>query len=91
MFFFLPLLQSIFPGGLEDKESACNVGDTSLIFPGQEDLLEKEMATHSSILAWRIPMNRGAWQATAMVVHSSRKDFLNEWVFFRKLVEKHVS
>ena len=23
--------------------------------PGQEDLLEKEMATHSSILAWRIP------------------------------------
>ena len=26
--------------------------------------LEKEMATHSSILAWRIPMDRGAWQAT---------------------------
>jgi len=25
--------------------------------------LEKEMATHSSILAWRIPMDRGAWQA----------------------------
>ena len=31
---------------------------------GWEDALEKEMATHSSILAWRIPMNRGAWQAT---------------------------
>ena len=30
----------------------------------QEDALEKEMATHSSILAWRIPMDRGAWQAT---------------------------
>ena len=29
---------------------------------GQEDPLEKEMATHSSILAWRIPMDRGAWQ-----------------------------
>ena len=26
--------------------------------------LEKEMATHSTILAWRIPMNRGAWWAT---------------------------
>ena len=26
-----------------------------LIFLGQEDLLQKEMATHSSILAWRIP------------------------------------
>ena len=31
----------------------------------QEDLLEKEMATRSSILAWRNPMNRRAWRATA--------------------------
>ena len=30
----------------------------------QEDPLEKEMATHSRILAWRIPVDRGAWQAT---------------------------
>ena len=30
---------------------------------GWEDLLEKGMATYSSILAWRIPMDRGAWQA----------------------------
>ena len=30
----------------------------------QEDPLEKEMATYSSILAWEIPCNRGAWQAT---------------------------
>ena len=28
---------------------------------GWEDLLEKEMETHSSILAWRIPMGRRAW------------------------------
>ena len=28
---------------------------------GCEDLLEKEMATHSSILAWRIPTDGGAW------------------------------
>ena len=27
----------------------------------QEDLLEKEMATHSSILAWKNPMDGGAW------------------------------
>ena len=27
----------------------------------QEDPLERRMATHSSILAWRIPMDRGAW------------------------------
>ena len=31
---------------------------------GQEDPLEKEMATHSSILAWRIPRTEGTWQAT---------------------------
>ena len=31
---------------------------------GWEDPLEEGMATHSSILAWRIPMDRGAWWAT---------------------------
>ena len=36
--------------GSADKESACNVGDL-----GWEDRLEKGKATHSSILAWRIP------------------------------------
>ena len=36
---------------------------------GQEDILEKEMATHSSILAWEIPQTeRGSWQATVYVV-----------------------
>ena len=29
---------------------------------GQEDPVEEGMTTHSSILAWRIPMDRGAWQ-----------------------------
>ena len=31
---------------------------------GWEDPLQEGMATHSSILAWRIPMDRGAWRAT---------------------------
>ena len=31
---------------------------------GREAPLEEGMATHSSILAWRIPMDGGAWQAT---------------------------
>ena len=30
----------------------------------QDNPLEAGMATHSSILAWRIPMDRGAWRAT---------------------------
>ena len=33
-------------------------------FLGWEDPLEEGMAIHSSILPWRIPMDRGAWQAT---------------------------
>ena len=39
---------------------------------GQEDPLEKEVATHSSILAWEIPMNRGAWWAMVHGVAKSR-------------------
>ena len=39
---------------------------------GREDPLEEAMATHSSILAWRIPMDRGAWWATVHWVTESR-------------------
>ena len=42
-----------FPDGSDGKESACNVRDWVQSL-GREDPLEKEMATHSSILAWRI-------------------------------------
>ena len=58
-----------FPGDSVKKESACDVGDLDSI-PGWEDPLEKEMATHSSMLAWRIPMDRGALQA---IVHGVTK------------------
>ena len=37
---------------------------------GWEDTLEEGMATHSNILAWRIPMDQVAWQAT---VHGSQR------------------
>ena len=37
---------------------------------GWEDPLEENMATHPSVLAWRIPMDRGAWKAA---VHSVAK------------------
>ena len=39
---------------------------------GWEDPLEEGMAIHSSILAWRIPMDRGAWRATVLGVAKSR-------------------
>ena len=40
--------------GSDSKASAYNAGDPGSI-PGQEDPLEKEMATHSSTLAWKTP------------------------------------
>ena len=43
-----------FPCGSDGKESACNAKDQVLSLCW-EDPLEKEMATHSSILEWRIP------------------------------------
>ena len=43
-----------FPDGSDGKESNGNAGDLGSIL-GQEYALEKEMAIHSSILAWRIP------------------------------------
>ena len=39
--------------------------------PGSGTPLEEEMATHSSILAWKIPMDRGAWQTTVHRVPKS--------------------
>ena len=48
------LPSSCYFGGSDGKESACNAGDPGLI-PGSGRSLEKKMATHSRILAWRIP------------------------------------
>ena len=42
------------PGGSDSKESSCNAGDPGPI-PGSGSSPKKGMATHSSILAWRIP------------------------------------
>ena len=39
---------------------------------GWEDPLEEGLATHSSILAWRIPMDEGAWRAA---VHGIAKSW----------------
>ena len=43
-----------FPGSSDGKQFSCSAGDPGS-FPGQEVPLEKEMATHFSILAWGIP------------------------------------
>ena len=52
--------------------------ETWVLSLGWEDTLEESMATHSSILAWRIPMDREAWWVT---VHEVSKSWtrLNNW------------
>ena len=51
---------------LTAKTPPVIAGDTreTGVIPGQEGSLEDGIPTYSSILAWRIPMNRRAWQAT---------------------------
>ena len=60
----------VFPGGsvIKNLPAKQEMRAQSL---GWEDPLKKEMATHSSILAWRIPMDRGAWRATVHGVAKS--------------------
>ena len=68
-----------FPGGSDGKASAYNVGDLCSI-PSWEDLLEKEMATHSSILAWKIP-----WREEPGTVHRVAESDMTEWLHFHLL------
>ena len=53
---------------VKNQPAMCETWVQSL---GWEDPLEKGMATHSSILAWRIPVDRGTWWATANEVAES--------------------
>ena len=59
-----------FPGGSDSKESAFNAGDLGLI-PGLGRSPEGGHGNHSSILAWRIIMDRGAWRAIVYGVAKS--------------------
>ena len=59
-----------FPSSSDGKESACNEGNLGSI-PGLGRFPVVGMATHSNILAWRIPMDSGAWWATACRVPKS--------------------
>ena len=52
-----------FTGSSNGKESACNSGDRGSI-PGLGRSPGGGHGTHSTILAWRIHMDRGAWRAT---------------------------
>ena len=62
-----------FPGSPDGEESACNAGGLGLI-PGLGGCPGGGHATHSSILAWRIPMDGRAWRA---IVHGVAKSQSN--------------
>ena len=62
----------VFPSCSNGKEFPCKVADLDLILGLRRFPLEEGMATHSSILAWRIPMDREAWWATVHGVTKSR-------------------
>ena len=53
------------------------VWETQVRFLGWEDLPEKGMATHSSILAWRILLDRATWQAIVHGVTKSQTQLSN--------------
>ena len=53
-------------------ENPLAVWETWVRSLGWDEPLEEGMATHSSILAWRIPMDREAWRATIHGVAKSR-------------------
>ena len=65
-----------FPGGSVGKESTCNAGGMGSI-PGSGRSLEKEMAIHSGILAWRIPWTEEPGKATVHGVAKSRTRLSN--------------
>ena len=72
-----------FPGGSDSKESTCNAGDLGSI-PGLGRSLEEGMATHSTVLAWRIPMDRGAcpplWTPWAYIPWGHKESAATEWL-----------
>ena len=55
---------------LRGKESVCQCRDVDLI-PGLEDTLEKEMVTHSSILAWGMPWTEEPGELQSMGLQKS--------------------
>ena len=59
------------PCVIQVNKNLSAMRETWVLSLGREDPLEEGTATHSNILAWRIPMDRGAWQAAVHGVTKS--------------------
>ena len=71
------------------KNLPANAGDMGL-FLGPEDPLEKQMATHSSILAWENPTDRGAWQNSVHSVAQRQTERLKQQTLPYRLCSTHM-
>ena len=76
-----------FPGGSDGKESACNTRDPGL---GWEDLLERRMSTHSSILAWRIPWTEEPGGLPQRSPWGHKELDITEWLTLKQAVNHHL-
>ena len=65
----------IYPGGSDDKSSGLQCGRPRIWSLGWEDLLEKEMATHSSTLAWKMPWTEKPGRLQSMGSQRVRHDW----------------
>ena len=70
-----------FPGGSDGKDSA--MWETRVQSLGWEDHLEKGMATHSSILAWRIPWTEESGELLSMGLQRAGHDWANSFTTFQ--------
>ena len=68
------------PWWLSGKEPACNAGDAK-----EEDPMEKEINTHSSILAWGVPWTEESGKLQSMGPHRVRHDSVTENTHFKPL------
>ena len=62
--------------------------ETWVQYLGWEDPLEEDMATHSSILTWRIIIDRGAWRTSVHGVTKSQSDMTEQLKFSPSMVKK---
>ena len=84
VFVFLHAIKG-FLGGSEGKESACNP-ETQVQSLGQKDPLEKGMASHSSILAWKIPWTEEPGWMQSIVTESDTTERLTFYTIKRCLL-----
>ena len=106
IFFFAHLKIGLFggrglPWWMSSKESTCNAAnlqETQVLSLGREDAQEKEMATHSSILAWEIPWTEElgrlpsmqSWSVGHNWAQHNKTLFKKTWVIWNLQILAHT-